>query len=137
MAESAPVAALATPEMRVVLERRLTPIGIRLMFVRRVADLLVLTRKGQVFSVVILPASLPDGDVWAVWGELALLTPRPEFVVYAQTASFELWSGVLEAGGHDVLVEPYRAEEVRKTVLEARRAFEKRQAQEAEQGPPR
>jgi hypothetical protein len=32
-------------------------------------------------------------------GELALLTPRPAILVYAHTASFQLWPGVLEAAG--------------------------------------
>ena len=131
MAESAPVLALVSPEMRLVFEQRLAPAGISLTFVQRVSELVSLTRKGQLFSVVILPASLPDGEVWAVWGELALLTPRPEVVIYAPAATFELWSGVLDAGGHDVLAEPFNAQEVQEVVLEAKRAFAERQADEA------
>ena len=125
--DSTPILALVSPEIRPLFELPLTPFHVDLTFVRRLTDLFALTREGRVFSVMILPASLPDAELWALWGELALLTPRPEFVIYARTASFGLWSGVLEVGGHDVLVEPFRAEEVQKTVLGARRAFEKRQ----------
>ncbi len=131
MARNSPVLALVSPEMRLVFEQRLSPIGIPLMFVQRVSELFALARKGQVFSVMILPASLPDGDVWAVLGELALLAPRPEMVIYARTANFELWSGVLEAGGHDVLVEPFGVQEVQKIVLGAKRAFDERQTSDA------
>ena len=131
MAESAPVLALVSPEMRLVFEQRLAPAGMSLTFVQRVSELVFLIRKGQLFSVVILPASLPGGEIWEVWGELALLTQRPEVVIYAPAVTFELWSGVLDAGGHDVLAEPFNAQEVQETVLEAKRAFAERQTFEA------
>lgn len=127
---SAPVLALMSPEMRLIFEQRLAPVHIDITFVRKVVELLALIRDGWTFSVILLPASLPDDEQWAVWGDLALLMPRPEVVIYTRTANFDLWSGVLELGGHDVLAEPFSAEDVQRTVLGAKQAFEQRQAQE-------
>jgi hypothetical protein len=60
---------------------------------------------------------------WSMWGEIAVLNPRPEILVYAPSASFELWSGVLELGGYDVIVAPFRAEELQSAVLQAAASF--------------
>jgi hypothetical protein len=46
--------------------------------------------------------------------------------VYAHTASFQLWSGVLEIGGYDVIVEPFTDEEIQRAVLRAAKSFEDR-----------
>ena len=59
-------------------------------------------------------------------GWLALLNPRPELLVYSREASFQLWSGVLESGGCDVIVEPLSDEDLQDAVLRAARSFEER-----------
>jgi hypothetical protein len=46
--------------------------------------------------------------------------------VYARQATFQLWSGVLESGGYDVLVEPFSDEELQGAVLRAAKSFEER-----------
>jgi PleD family two-component response regulator len=58
-----------------------------------------------------------------LWAEIGLLDPRPEIVVYSQTSSFRLWSGVLEMGGFDVIVEPFTDKELQGAVLRAARSF--------------
>jgi DNA-binding response OmpR family regulator len=78
------------------------------------------------FQVAILPATLRDTAWWKIWGALALLNRRPAILVYAQEASFQLWSGVLESGGYDVIVEPFSGEELRGAVVRAARSFEER-----------
>jgi DNA-binding NtrC family response regulator len=93
------------------------------IFVDRVEDLGRYVRDGETYDVALLPASLPDLDCWTVWGELGLLDRRPAVLVYAQTASFQLWSGVLEAGGYDVLVAPFTHERIKESVLRACRSF--------------
>jgi DNA-binding response OmpR family regulator len=55
-------------------------------------------------------------------------------LVYAHTASFQLWSGVLEAGGYDVLVEPFTAEELQGAVLRAAASFAERSGDESSNG---
>jgi FixJ family two-component response regulator len=80
--------------------------------------------------VALLPATLPDSDWWALWGSISLLNPRPAILVYAQTADFQLWSGVLEAGGYDVIVEPFTDQEIQGAVIRAAASFEERRQNE-------
>jgi DNA-binding response OmpR family regulator len=114
--------------MRAAIDRQLALIGIEVTFVNRAADLPAITHAEKVFSVAILPASLPEADTWAFLGELRLLNPRPEILIYANRANFQVWSGVLEAGCRDVLIEPFSGEELRRAVLDAGEAFEKRRS---------
>ena len=83
------------------------------------------------YHVALLPAALPDSGWWSLWGEMALLNPRPEILVYAQTASFQLWSGVLEVGGYDVIVEPLSDDELQQAVTRAARSFAERCSHES------
>ena len=43
---------------------------------------------------------------------------------------FQLWSGVLEAGGYDVIVEPFTDREIQGAVLRAAASFEERRQNE-------
>jgi DNA-binding response OmpR family regulator len=121
-----PVLALVPREMRAAFERQLAAVNIDVTFIDRAAELSAVTHTGKLFSVAILPATLPDADLWVMWGELRLLNPRPEILIYARSVNFQIWSGVLEAGGHDVLSEPFSAGELCKAVLDAKRTFEER-----------
>jgi hypothetical protein len=72
-----------------------------------------------------LPAVLPQGmDWWSTWGELSLLIHAPTILVYAHSANFHLWSGVLEAGGYDMIVEPYTHEKLKQAVMRAAARFD-------------
>jgi hypothetical protein len=57
---------------------------------------------------------------------LGLLNRLPAILVYAREATFQLWSGVLESGGYDVIVEPISDEELQGAVLRAAKSFEER-----------
>jgi PleD family two-component response regulator len=96
------------------------------LFAARSIEAATLICEGDVFQVALLPASLSDTDWWELWGVLALLNPRPALLVYAREATFQLWSGVLELGGHDVIVEPFSDEELQDAVLRAAKSFEER-----------
>ena len=128
--ETLRVFALAAPEMQGELRRQLAPLGLTLLFIERAAELSYITRNRDFYHVALLPATLPEADWWALWGTISLLNPRPALLVYTQTASFQLWSGVLEAGGYDVIVEPFTEEEIRKAVLRAAESFEERRQNE-------
>lgn len=78
------------------------------------------------YEVVILPATLPNEEWWAVWGELCLLKPRPAILVYSRSASFQLWAGVLEMGGYDLILEPFTDKEIQDAVLRAAKCFRER-----------
>jgi hypothetical protein len=83
-------------------------------------------KEDDVFQVAILPATLTDTAWWKLWGMLGVLNKRPAILVYAREASFQLWSGVLESGGYDVIVEPFTDSEIRNAVQQAAESFEER-----------
>lgn len=121
------VLALVKSEMQADLERILAPVGAEMTFIDGFDSFRDLSQRQNVFAVAILPARVPESDTWALCGELRLLlTPCPEVLIYATRASFQLWSGVLDAGGRDVLLEPFSANELRDAVIDAAQAFEDR-----------
>ena len=128
--EAVRVFAFASAEMQPELRRQLAPIGVTPVFIERAAELSYITRDRAFFHVALLPAALPDSDWWALWGSISLLNPRPAILVYAQTADFQLWSGVLEAGGYDVIVEPFTDQEIQRAVTRAAASFEERRQNE-------
>jgi len=97
------------------------------VFVSRAEELGHLVRNGEIYEVALLPAALPDGiDWWTIWGELAHLARRPAILVYAQSANFHLWAEVLDAGGYDVVAEPFTREALREAVLRAAGSFDQK-----------
>jgi hypothetical protein len=113
-------------ERRREITRQLQPLNAELVF----ADPSGQTEEGMeeddIFQVAILPASLNDTAWWKLWGVLGLLSKRPAILVYARETSFQLWSGVLESGGYDVIVEPFSDAEIRNAVRRAAENFEER-----------
>jgi hypothetical protein len=83
-------------------------------------------KEQDVFQVAILPGTLPDTAWWKLGGVLGLLNPRPAILVYAREATFQLWSGVLESGGYDIVVDPFSEEELQGAVLRAAKSFRER-----------
>jgi DNA-binding NtrC family response regulator len=128
--ETVRLLALVSAEMQRELRRRLAPIMVTPVFIERAAELSHITRDQAYFHVAFVPAALPDADWWALWGSISLMNPRPALLVYAQTANFQLWSGVLESGGYDVIVEPFTDREIQGAVLRAAASFEERRQSE-------
>lgn len=124
------ILALVRPEQQERIRRQLTPVGVSIDFIAKAADLSGLGLSQNTYQVALLPASLPDNDWWPLWGYFAVLSPRPEILVYAHTASFQLWSGVLDLGGYDVIIEPFTGEELQAAILRAARSFEERCAED-------
>lgn len=122
--EEVRVLAWVALEMQKEIRRQLGPIGAALAFASRATELFRMIRNLGVYDVVLLPAALPDTDWWTVWGEISLLNPRPAILVYAHTASFQFWSGVLESGGYDVIVEPFTDDELQSAVLRAAKSVD-------------
>jgi len=119
---------MVSPETRAAFERKAAVHGLDMVFIESASELTALAHEETSFSVAILPATLPDARIWAIWGQVQLLNPRPEILIYAPSGDFPTWSGVLEAGGHDVLVEPFSAEELHRAVMKAEKTFEERLA---------
>jgi hypothetical protein len=120
------ILAMVPVEKQGQIRRQLAPLGVTIDFISNVAELSHLALSHTSYQVALLPAALPDNGWWSLWGEMALLNPRPEILVYAHTASFQLWSGVLEIGGYDVIVEPLTDDELQQAVTRAARSFAER-----------
>jgi DNA-binding response OmpR family regulator len=122
------ILAVVSSDFEGQIQRYLSSQDMSPVFVSRAEELGYLVRNGEVYEVALLPAVLPEGlDWWTIWGELAHLTQKPAILVYAQSANFHLWAEVLDAGGYDVVAEPFTRETLREAVLCAARSFEKRQ----------
>jgi DNA-binding NtrC family response regulator len=113
------VLAVATGAMQEKLQRQISSFGMIAVVVTSAIELAPHARTGETYHVVLLPASLPDGDCWTIWGDVAMLNPAPAILVYAHTVTFQLWSGVLEAGGYDVIAEPLTDEKLREALFRA------------------
>lgn len=124
--------ALVPAEMQAQIRRQLAPIGVTIDFVDRATGLSQFADTRTPYQVALVPAVLPDTGWWSLWAEIGLLDPRPEIVVYSQTSSFRLWSGVLEMGGFDVIVEPFTDRELQGAVLRAARSFKLGRSKENE-----
>jgi DNA-binding NtrC family response regulator len=69
--------------------------------------------------VVLTDLCLPDGSWFDVLNRVGDEHREAKVVVCARVADERLWTQVLEAGGFDVLVEPYQAREVLRIVTAA------------------
>jgi DNA-binding response OmpR family regulator len=111
-------------ERRREITRQLAPLNAELVFAEPSGQTAERIKEDDVFQVAILPASLADTAWWKIWGVLGLLNKRPAILVYAREASFQLWSGVLDSGGYDVIVEPFSDAEIRNAIRRAAESFE-------------
>jgi len=127
------VLAVVSGEMGATLSRQLAPLGVSLVRIGRAGEISRLISSGDMFSVAILPVTLSSAEWWAIWGELCLLNPRPAILVYARTATFELWTSVLDLGGYDIIVEPFSERGIQEAVLRAAQSFRDRLANDAAQ----
>jgi len=80
----------------------------------------------KTYAVALIPASLPTHEWWNLWGLLSTMEPQPSILVYALSSDFPMWSGVLEAGGFDVLVAPFTEANLRRAVESATNYFYQR-----------
>jgi CheY-like chemotaxis protein len=118
------VLALLSSDIQNDIRRQLSSLDMSITCITSAEELGNVVRHGEIYQVALLPASLLDMDWWTVWGEIALLEHRPAILVYAHSATFQLWSGVLEAGGYDVIVEPFSSEKFTEAIVRAASSFE-------------
>jgi DNA-binding NtrC family response regulator len=103
---------------------QLAPLNAKIVFIAGFAEAAIAIREDHVFQVALLPGDLSDTTWWELWGVLTGLHPSPAILVYTRDPSFQMWSGVLDVGGHDVVVEPFSDEELQDAVLRAAKGFE-------------
>ncbi len=118
------VLAVIAVEMQEEIRCAIVSFGMVPVLVSRASQLAAHLRAGEVYQVVLLPASLPNTeDWWVIWGELVMLRPRPAILLYTPNATFQLWSGVLEAGGYDVIVEPLTRTKLKDALVRAAESY--------------
>jgi DNA-binding NtrC family response regulator len=120
------VLAVLPEQMQPALLRQLAPLNLTVVCAERALEIARLISQGAFFEVAILPAASSQAEWWALWGELCLIDPRPEILVYAQATSFQLWTGVLDMGGFDVIEQPFSDIEIQNAVLRAIDSFKER-----------
>jgi DNA-binding NtrC family response regulator len=69
--------------------------------------------------VVLCDSALPDGKWTGLLNAVHWTYRKPEFVVCMRVADPAQWIDALEAGAYDVLVQPFRREEVRRIIAGA------------------
>jgi two-component system, OmpR family, response regulator CpxR len=74
--------------------------------------------------VIICDDSLPDGDWRDLWQQVHDWPEPPVFVVSAGWTDARLWGEVLNVGAYDVLVKPYRKNEVSRILQQTCRTVE-------------
>ncbi len=67
-------------------------------------------------SLILCEKDLPDGSWKDVFREACGLDNPPPLVVVSRCADERLWAEVLNAGGYDVLLEPFERSEVRRVM---------------------
>jgi DNA-binding NtrC family response regulator len=120
--------AVVPHDRRAEIARQLAPLKPDILFLERFSEAQFAIREDGVFQVALLPASLSDTDWWEFWGVLSVLNSRPAILVYAREVTFQLWSGVLELGCYDVIVDPFSDETLQRAVSDAAKSFEERRA---------
>lgn len=120
------VLAVVPEQMQPDLLRQLAPLKISVVCAGRALEVARFISQGAVFQVALLPAACSDTEWWALWGEVCLIDPRPEILVYSRSTTFQLWTGVLDMGGFDVIVYPFSDLEIQSSVLRAVRSFKER-----------
>ena len=120
------ILAVISKQLQQALLQQLAPLKMTVVCAERALEVGQLVSQGAVFQVAMLPAASSHAEWWALWGELCQIDPRPEILVYTQATSFQLWTGVLDMGGFDVIVQPFSDLEIQGAVQRAIQSFEAR-----------
>lgn len=120
------ILAVISKQRQPALLAQLSPLKMTVVCAEQAIDIERIVSDGAAFQVAILPAASSPAEWWALWGELCQIEPRPEVLVYAKDASFRLWTGVLDMGGFDVIVEPFSDLEIQGAILRAAQSFKNR-----------
>jgi len=113
-------------EVGPAIERMLTAHDKTVLCVRSVHEVAMLRQRNCNIQIAVLPDTLAGHDWWELWGELTLFDQRPEILVYSGTPTFQLWTGVLELGGADVISVPIEEEELTAAISAAFKSFKAR-----------
>jgi DNA-binding NarL/FixJ family response regulator len=79
-------------------------------------------RDDPAINLVLTDLGLPDGTWFDILNSVGKFHPGASVVVCARVDDERLWASVLEAGGFDVLVEPWEGVEANRVVSAAVKA---------------
>ena len=114
MTEPLTALVVMSPERSCELTPCLAGLAARVVTAATCGEAAVRMRLEADIRVVLTDLSLPDGSWCDVLTQAGDLQPAAEVVVCSRLADERLWTQVLEAGGFDVLSEPYYDAEVRR-----------------------
>jgi len=103
-----------TPERCSSLLSHLHPLGARTVTAHSCGDAVRRLQQDPGTDLILTDLCLPDGSWFDVLNHASDVAPAARVVVCARVADERLWSQILEAGGFDMVVEPYEASEVRR-----------------------
>ncbi len=115
-------------ERRSILLDHLRGIPARVLTASSCSELGDVLRKSPAVSLVLTDLALPDGSWFDVLNRVSDTRTDAEVVVCARLADERLWTQVLEAGGFDLLVEPYEVAELHRILDRAMAAHAPRLA---------
>src|ERR1700761_2106207 len=81
------ILAMVAPGRQEHIRRCLAQLNMTVDFISKAAEVAHLALAENLYHVALLPAEIPEHGWWALWGEIALLNPRPEILVYAHRPS--------------------------------------------------
>ena len=113
------VVALADLAVRENLPTLLLSLRVQIHLVQRLVDLPRVVQAAGIQDIVFLPDECPDGEAWVLKGILNQYRRPPVFLVYAREVDFARWSGVLDAGGTDIVTLPFSIDELRAALQQA------------------
>lgn len=112
------MAVLAAREDRAALQRIIGPSRWDLQWTGTCREAIDVFRRARP-AIVICDRDLADGDWRQLWDILGRAPKPPMFIVTSRLADDALWAEVLNVGGYDLLLKPFRAEEVIRMVHSA------------------
>lgn len=107
------------PERSSSLLSHLQPLNARVLTARSCAEAARRLEGDSTVKVILTDLCLPDGSWFDVLNRAGDISPASRVVVCARVADERLWSQILEAGGFDMVVEPFEGPEVRRILSAA------------------
>ncbi len=124
---AAMVAAFRRDEDRRELGRIVGPCQWKLILSKTCAAAIEAARRSAA-PILISGQAFPDGGWRNVWNRLRKQCHPPMFILASRLADEALWAEVLNLGGYNLLVKPFRSDEVIRTVHGALLAWRNVQA---------
>jgi DNA-binding response OmpR family regulator len=124
------VAAFRRDEDRCGLGEILGPCGWKVIWSGTCAEAIQAVQRSAA-PIVISGRTFSDGEWRDIWSCLRARSHPPKFILASRLADESLWAEVLNLGGYELLLKPFRPEEVVRTVHGAHMAWQNAQAMDA------